>query len=148
MKPLNLFISYAHQDEEYKTGLDLHLTNLKRQGLVNVWQDRMIRPGDEWDEEIKKALLASDIVLFLVSPAFMASRYIWETELPKAMELRKQRKAVVIPIFTRPVDDKDSPFTGLQGLPRNKTCLSRFADRDEGFYQVAVELREVVERWG
>ena len=146
-KPLRIFMSYSHKDEEYKNDLDLHLANLKRQGLIEVWQDRKISPGDEWDEAIKQALLESDIVLFFVSPAFMASRYIWETELPGAFALRAQKKAVIVPIFVKPVDDADSPFAKLQGLPRDKKPLSGFADRDEGLYQIAKELRELVSNW-
>ena len=37
-------------------------------------------PGQGWDEEIRQALNRSDVILFLVSPAFVESRYCREVE--------------------------------------------------------------------
>ena len=47
MKPLKLFISYAHKDEGYRERLGVHLAALQAEGYYEVWHDRDAagRPG-------------------------------------------------------------------------------------------------------
>src|SRR5262249_49608608 len=66
-RPLKLFISYAHEDENWRAKLAPNLNLLEREGLVDVWCDLQIRPGETWDEEIKRKMEESDLYLFLLS---------------------------------------------------------------------------------
>ena len=54
--PLRLFYSYSHQDETLRNELETHLKILERQGLIATWNDRLIRPGQDWAEEIDENL--------------------------------------------------------------------------------------------
>ena len=81
MKPVKLFISYAHEDEEYKDQLVKHLSSLLRKGWLEEWNDRKIAPGEEWDASIKNALADAEMILFLISADFMASDYIYDEEI-------------------------------------------------------------------
>ena len=56
-QPIKLFISYAHVDEEYKDELTIHLKMLERNGFISGWNDRQLIGGQEWDDEIKQALI-------------------------------------------------------------------------------------------
>ncbi|MEP0949442.1 MULTISPECIES: toll/interleukin-1 receptor domain-containing protein [Cyanophyceae] len=62
-QPLSVFISYSHRDEALKQELEDHLALLKRQGKVCPWQDRQIEAGTEWNEQIREALDAADVIL-------------------------------------------------------------------------------------
>lgn len=146
--PLRAFISYSHRDEDYKNELDLHLAAMKRQGLLRVWQDRQVKPGTDWDEETQKQLEDSHIIFFLVSPSFLASRYIMDAEVPRAMELHHSGRAKVIPIFVKHVDWKGTEFSRLQGLPRDEKFIDTHPNKDQAFATVARELRELIENWG
>src|SRR5436190_23237842 len=73
--PLKLFYCYAHQDKELRDALDNHLSILKRQKLIEIWYDGKISRGVKWEDEIDKHLSSADIVLLLVSAAFLASDY-------------------------------------------------------------------------
>lgn len=53
-----VFISYSHDDEIYRVELEKHLALLRRQGLVDIWSDHCIRPGEEFDTAISDALEA------------------------------------------------------------------------------------------
>jgi hypothetical protein len=44
-KPLRIFCSYAHEDEEHLDELHTSLRGLERQGLIEWWHDREIVPG-------------------------------------------------------------------------------------------------------
>lgn len=145
---LKVFISYAHKDEKLKLKLDAHLSALKNSSKIsNAWSDRMIRGGEGWDEKIKKEMEEADIVLLLISSDFMASRYIWQVEVKKAMERHGQNKARVIPIYLRECDVEDMPFDKLQGYPRDKKPITTFSNRDRAYKNVCIEIRKDIEEW-
>jgi TIR domain-containing protein len=73
--PLEVFYSYSHVDEEYRKKLGKHLAVLRRAGLIEVWHDRQMLPGDTVDEEIAEKLRSADLVLVPVSPSFIKSEY-------------------------------------------------------------------------
>ena len=51
-RPLALFVSYSHKDDDLRAKLDAHLSLLKRQDVFDVWHDRRIGAGREWAGEI------------------------------------------------------------------------------------------------
>ena len=50
-----IFFCYAREDEELRQGLEKQLRALRRQGLINVWHDREIKAGTDWEHEIDKS---------------------------------------------------------------------------------------------
>jgi internalin A len=146
--PVKLFISYSHKDEEMCKELKDHLTTLERQQLIEFWYDRNIDAGDEFDAEIKQRLEAADIILLLVSSAFVASKYIWNIELKRAMERHEAQEARVIPVILRPVDWQETTFSKLKALPKDgKPITDRFwASSDEAYADVAKNIREIVKK--
>jgi hypothetical protein len=61
---------YSHQDKDLRKEVGKHLAALRRDDLIDIWQDRRIGPGDEFDREISNQLESADIVLQLVSSDF------------------------------------------------------------------------------
>src|SRR3712207_6751239 len=143
-KPLKIFCSYSHRDEEHLNDLRDWLRGLERQGLIESWHDREIVPGWEWEEAIDKNLRTADIVLLLVSPDFMASDYVNENEINKAVERHKRGEARVIPIILRPADWEWPPLNKLQALPKDARPITRWPDRDEAWLDVAKGIRRAV----
>ena len=88
--PLKLFISYSHKDEEFKKELLTMLAGLQRQGIIDTWQDREIEAGDEWYKSIQDAMNDCDLALLLVSPDYLASRFIQEEEQPKLCNVARK----------------------------------------------------------
>lgn len=58
------------------------MSNLALQLIEREKEERSgkVRPGEEWDNEIKRALAASDIIFLLLSPDFLATDYICNRE--------------------------------------------------------------------
>ncbi len=102
-----VFISYSHKDEAYKDALDEHLSLLKRNGLISIWHDRKITAGDEWKGQIDDNLDNSDIVLLLISSAFIASDYCIDVEMAKAIKNHQSGRSIIIPIIVRSCDWKE-----------------------------------------
>src|SRR5260221_483946 len=71
--PLEVFISYAHEDQALKDELCAHLSNLQRQGLITTWHDGKIVAGTEWEQQIIEHLTSAHLILLLISSDFMAS---------------------------------------------------------------------------
>jgi len=44
-KPVELFYSYSHKDEELRNELENHLSILKREKVIAGWHDRKIGAG-------------------------------------------------------------------------------------------------------
>lgn len=142
---LNIFLSYAHADEAMKQELDRNLIMLKRSEKVNVWQDRMIQAGTEWNESIASELAKADIILLLISVDFNNSQYIWDKELKFAMERHDKGEVRVIPVILRTCEWSEMPYAKLQALPTNATPISSYPDKDVAYTDVAKGIRMVVD---
>jgi len=147
-KPIELFCSYAHEDEAHLQKLETHLSILKRQGLISTWHDRQITAGTEWAQAIDTHLNSASVILLLISPDFFASDYCYGLEMTRALERHKANEARVIPILLRHVDWKGAPFAHLQALPTNAKPVTSWSNRDEAWASVAVGIRRVIEDLG
>jgi hypothetical protein len=141
-KPRSVFYSYSQKDEDLRNELDTHLKLLKRDGFISTWHDRKIPPGDDWDRVINEHLNTADVILFLVSPHFLASEYCRDIEIRRAMERYDKHEAIVIPIILKPCVWTSESFAKLQVLPRN--CRPLVEWRDTGFARVSEELRTML----
>lgn len=144
-QPVEIFLSYAHQDESLVEELVRHLKPLVRQGLISTWYDRDITQGELWNEKIIEHLERSQIILLLISPNYLASDYCYDVEMSRALQLHATGVASVIPLILRPVDWSGTPFNKLQALPKNAKPLTSWADRDEVFREIVEEIRKIVE---
>jgi TIR domain/Domain of unknown function (DUF4062) len=139
-----VFVSYSHRDERYRQRLDISLTSLRRNGLISVWHDEKILPGQDWDREINENLNAADIVLLLVSPDFLASDFVYSHEISRALERHRDGAATVVPIILRPADWQNSPLGMLQALPREGRPVLTWSNRDEAWLDVTQGLRQLI----
>jgi len=140
-EPLNLFFSYAHDDEKLCRLLVQHLGSLRRQHIIQGWHDRCILAGDDWAGEIDKHLEMADIVLLLISASFVDSDYCWGIEMERALQKHKTGEAHVIPIILRPVDLEGTPFSMLQFLPKDGRPVTKWSDKHEAFANIATGVR-------
>lgn len=142
--PQKMFCSYSHKDERMRSRLETHLTVLQNQGLISEWHDRKITPGSEWEGEIDANLNSANVVLFLVSPDFLASRYCCDVEVTVAMRRHDKGQARVIPVILRPVDWKSVPFCHLQALPTNGKPVTAWNNYDRAFFDIEQGIRTAI----
>lgn len=114
---IRLFFSYSHRDEEYRDELEIHLSMLKREGIISTWHDRRISAGDDFDRTISEHLQNADVILLLVSPYFLASDYCHDVEMRRALERHEAGDARVIPVILHPCDWKNAAFSKLLATP-------------------------------
>ena len=110
---VEIFVSHAHADDEYA---DPFLDAFKdmvapsKKYRFEFWQDPVILPGETWVKEIRNSLGRCALGLLLVSPAFLASPFITEEELPKFVG---ESSKPVIPVMLRKVNLKLHDLKGL-----------------------------------
>lgn len=110
-------MSYAHADNESddpkERWLDRFLQFLRplvRQQDLTVWSDKDIKVGDRWHERIQAQLENARAVVLLVSPAFLASDYIANNELPVLLKNAADRGTVIVPIIISPCLYEETKF--------------------------------------
>lgn len=144
--PIKVFVSYSHRDEALRKELEAHLAPLRREGVIEHWHDRMIVPGDAWEDSIEEMLAAADLYLFLISPDFIASDYCYGKELTRALERHRDGDALVLPVVVRPVDWKATALGQIQGLPKDGIPVTTWTNIDEAWLNVADGVRRACNR--
>lgn len=101
---LNIFISYAHEDEKFKNDLVKTLKVIQREySQLEWWDDRQMDSGD-WEAQIIKEMEQADMTLLLISQDFMASDYCFNKEMQTALRKYDQHGNPLIPIIIRHTD--------------------------------------------
>ena len=142
---IDIFFSYSHKDEALRDELEIHLSMLKRQGLVRVWHDRRIPPGGEVHDNISNHLEEADVILLLVSPYFLASDYCYDVEMKRAMERHNKGEAILIPVILEPCDWLNSMFKSIRATPKDGKPVSKFANTHDAFLEVTQDIRKAAE---
>lgn len=143
-KEVEIFLSYAREDQKLLNELLKHLAILKRTGIAILWQDQDISGGTEWRKALDKHMDTSDIILLLISSDFIASDFCYSIEMQRAMERHARHEACVIPVILRPASWHTAPFAVLQALPKDAKPVVSWSNRDEAFLSVTKGIRDVI----
>lgn len=142
---MEIFYCYSSslEDQNLQKELAQQLVPLKRQGVITDWNYRDILAGEEWRNEINAHLEQAQIILLLVSPAFIASDYCNNNEVKRAMERHTAGEARVIPIILRPCMWESAPFGKLQALPKDGKPITKWDNKDEALLDVAERIKDI-----
>ena len=144
-KRCRVFVSYARVDEPYRRRLEVHLAQLRRDGLVEVWSDQAVKAGSDWERDIQHRLTTADIVILLVTPDFVASHYCFDKELPEALRRHEEEGVRILPVHVKTVDLANLPFGKFQGLPADLRPIVAWRRADDAWSQVARWVRRAAE---
>lgn len=139
-----VFFSYSHRDENMRDELEIHLSMLKRQGIIETWHDRRIDAGSAIDTDIVRNIEESDVILLLISPYFLASNYCYDIEMETALNRHRDKLATVIPVILEPCDWMDAPFGKLMATPTDGKPISKSSNVHEAFLDVVTSIKRVV----
>lgn len=143
---LSVFCGYAHEDKALFEQLKTALAVLIRQGMISVWHDGDLLAGAQWEREIERELNTADIILLLISPAFIASDYCWSKEMQWAITRHMTGEARVIPILLKQTSGwETTPLGALQALPTHAKPITDWKSRAKALADVVYGLRRAVE---
>ncbi len=96
--PASVFLVYAHLDKDAVHKLFTRMTRDK----INVWLDsEKLQPGQDWQYEIRRALLESNFVLICLSKNFNKQQGYRHEEVKLALEkasLLRREEIFIIPV--------------------------------------------------
>ncbi|MEI5569724.1 leucine-rich repeat domain-containing protein [Acinetobacter baumannii] len=96
----NVFISYSRRDVEFKDDLSLYLKTTFEGSGHEVWDCGDLDIG-KWDDQIQLKLEESDLVIFMLSINFFASKYIIENELIPVLKAAEEGKKKIMCLIVK-----------------------------------------------
>jgi len=145
-QPKKLFISYSKHDAVHLEAFKKHLMPLSRDEKIITWSDKNLLPGEEWDKSIRHELESSDVIVLLISADFLATDYVMDVEVPRAVERHNSADAVVIPVIVRPCMWQYSSFALLNALPAKGKPITTWENQDDAWREVAEKIKFAVEK--
>lgn len=139
---VNIFISYAHKDDEFRFKLEESLQTLKKDGKIDIWSEAQV--NEEMDYMPSKQLEDADIILLLVSADFLTS-FMWN-ELENIIKRHETGSVAAISIILRPCDWKVTPISKLQVLPQNRKPIIESENIDNSYFQISSRIKKIIER--
>lgn len=129
-----------------KDRLRVHLSALERQLSISVWHDGCLKGGETLDEEVLKQLRLSDVVLMLISPDYIASKFCFDIEMEQAIARHNRGECIVIPVIVKDIVNLDGfeQFSKLVRVPKDGIPIASFKSREEGYAQAANMIGEAI----
>ncbi len=144
-KPVKIFISYSHEDERFRRELVKHLKPLEREGVIELWSDRMIDSGDEWRRAIDKRIDQADLFVPLLSANFLSSEYCTEVEMRRAFSRHKKGVAKIVPVVVSHYSRVHCPFREIQASPHDALPVESYHDRNKAWEEVTETIIRAAE---
>ncbi|HEY1348437.1 MAG TPA: toll/interleukin-1 receptor domain-containing protein [Ktedonobacteraceae bacterium] len=141
---IDVFIAYARNDRKLLDELIKHLQSLQRQGLIEHWFDGAIVEGTAWRAQLLDHLQSAQLILLLISPDFIASRFCYDVEMKEALKRHDAQEARVIPVILRPVEWYGLPFARIQMAPESARAVTLWENRDAAFLDVIKRIKTSV----
>ncbi|HAB19034.1 MAG TPA: SUMF1/EgtB/PvdO family nonheme iron enzyme [Verrucomicrobiota bacterium] len=159
-----VFICYARADNESSEPRERWLERLRRhlrpyedQGELEVFCDAVIAWGDDWHGRIQDELRAANVVVLLMSAAFLESRYVGNSELPVLLQRARDDGLKIVPVLLSPCgfdqvrfkfpDPKIGPevrrLSSLQsaGSPKETLCEMQYGAQERLLTEIASAVR-------
>ena len=142
-----VFISYSHQDQQWLEKIRNWLSPLEQKGLVRIWADSEIAPGQEWQKEIARALAEARTALLLVTQNFLSSQFIQTQELPLLLDAAREKGVSILWIAVAECLYEESPIQRYQAVNDPKKPLSTLSatELDSALKQIYGKIKTTVQ---
>ena len=109
-----IYIGSHKADVEWENRLVNMLKPLVREVSVSIWRESDIGPGSVREDEFVRALKLAKVIVFLISPDFLAAEEIHEYQLAPVSRSSLGVKAKIVPVYLRPFVRKGNPLCAYQ----------------------------------
>ena len=141
-KPLKGFITYSHDDIKAKKELRKRLAVMEQNNELVTWDDGQLTPGDgALQEDILKQVEDSDLLLYLVSAASLASKNC-NRELAEALK----KEIRVIPIILEHCDWLNHQLSRFEVLPDKGKAINEWEPTTKGWQNVVAGIWKVINK--
>ena len=146
-RPLLAFYSYSHKDRRdcrHLNELRDALNEARRKKLIDDWDDRDIRAGQQWEDLIIERAGKSNLFLLIITNRFIGSKFCVDVELTIAKSLRSKRAAAIAAILAEDANWRIEELEELQLIMPFDKPVSR-SRRDRGWTAVGEVVGKMIE---
>ena len=142
-----VFISYSHRDRDWLEQLQTHLKPLVRQQDFSLWDDTAIHSGEQWRQEIARAIDRACVAILLVSPDFLASDFIAEKELPPILRAAADDGLTIVWIPVRYSLYEETAMADFQAAcnPQQPLDSLEKAEQERVLVAISKRIKEAVD---
>ena len=141
-----IFVSYSHTDKQYLDEMRSFLRGLEIYEKIAFWSDTQLNTSEKWKDKLFEELKAANLIICLVSQAYLTSEFILNNELPQIYDYSESN---IAKIFWIPISYsmyKNTPFATIQSLLDPKFPLASYkdkVDRDKLYMNLCDSITEV-----
>jgi pimeloyl-ACP methyl ester carboxylesterase len=141
-----IFVSYSHKDVEWLDRLKVMLAPYLHMGEteLDLWDDKRLTAGQQWDVEIQDALSKAGVAVALVSADFLASTYIMRHELPPLVKAAKEGGTRLLWVYVSAAGWEETALKDFQATHDTRVPLDSRSrpEQNEILKSVAQQIKQ------
>jgi HAD superfamily phosphoserine phosphatase-like hydrolase len=144
---MKCFISYAHKDHKLKEKFRSHLRPLEESYGLEIFDDKAIQPGENWEKRIWDEFEDSDLVIVLISANFIVSDFCYKREFKRAITKHQNHQVTIIPVILKECAwTSIKELANLQALPDEGRPISGggFKTIDNGIVNAVNGIKKIL----
>ncbi len=143
---LKFFISYSHEDKDFRKTLLTHLKTIELTHNVEVWYDGKIQAGGNIDKEVLIKLNEANVILLLISPNFLASQNCINNELEFAIARYNRGECIIVPVILKEsIIDESLSFSKLLRVPEDGKPIQKFRPQNNGYISAVAKIKQMID---
>lgn len=143
---LSIFIAYAGTDQRFLPKITEILQAIQYQVQNVGWQFGEIAQDTRWKMPRHDYLKTANLILLLVTPAFVATEYCYCEQLRWAIIRHKQELSYVIPVLMKKCLWDRAPFAMLESItPSNHKAVDEWRKPNLAYTEIATDMRSALE---
>ncbi len=145
--PLSIFIAHTYYDGRFLQKIDQILRTIAYQERNINYQFGEIALDTRWEMSRHDYLESVDLILLLVTQAFIATDYCYSEQLKWAILRHNEEKSYIIPVLLQACLWDGTPFARLHTItPRNRKAVDEWPKSPLAFNAIAADIRDAVRR--
>jgi tetratricopeptide (TPR) repeat protein len=140
-RPVNVLLLFANEDDVWRTALLNHLSTLKSEGRITLWDVNQIAAGTDRVAALSQQFQAASVVLLLVSAACLSSH---DHEIRQTLRRHALGEVLLVPILLHPVDWPSSRLSHLLPLPSNGQPITLWQSSEAALVEVVAGIRRAL----
>lgn len=139
-----VFVSYSHKDSKWVDELKTFLAPWVRDKRLGLWTDQQIDVGQDWRMQIGNEISQARVAVLLVTANFLASKFIFNSELPVILDRARKNQLTVIWIAVGHAAYHTTDLAMFQAAndPRRPLESLRKPDRDKVLLSIAQKVAD------
>jgi hypothetical protein len=143
--PLSIFIAHTYDDSRRLQNIEQILETIRYQEKNINLEFGEIALDTRWKMSRHDYLESVDLILLLVTRAFVATEYCYSEQLRWAILRHREEKAYIIPILLQACLWDGTPFSGLHTItPANRRAVDEWPQSGRAINAIAKDIRAAV----